>query len=73
MTVDEAERRIRELEEALQRERTEKQMYNEAAHAFLEQLMPDDRLTDEEEHKLLTHRDGRPILEIVAAFERGEL
>lgn len=73
MTADDAERRIRELEEQLQRERTEKQMYKEAAHAFLEQLIPDDHLTEEEEQLLLTQRDGRPILEIVASFERGEL
>lgn len=73
MTTQEAERRIQELEAQLQQERSEKLMYKEAAHAFLGQLIPEDRLTDEEEDRLLAQRDGRSILEIVAAFERGDL
>lgn len=70
---EEAERRIRELEEALARERAEKQMYKETVLELLRDTLPSDPPTEEEIHRMLTDRSGTPILEIVAALERGEL
>lgn len=73
MSAEDAERRIRELEELLQRERSEKKMYKEAALDLLRDTLPSDPPTEEEIQRMLTDRSGTSILEIVAAFERGEL
>lgn len=71
MSREDADRRIAELEEQLRRAREEATQYREAAYAFLRELIPDEPLTDEELHRMLTDTSGTPILDIVAELERA--
>ncbi len=70
MNAEDAERRIRELEDEVRRLRTEASMYKETVHDLLRDTIPDDPPTKAEIHKLLTQRDGKPIAEILAELER---
>ncbi len=69
MTNEEASRRIAELEEALRRERREKEMYKATVFTFWEQAIPDEPLTEEELHRMLTDTTGTPIRQIIAELK----
>jgi hypothetical protein len=72
MNADDAERRIRELEEELARERAETARYREAAYAFsrIGPFPDDDPPTEEEIQRMLTDTAGTPVADILAEFER---
>ncbi len=71
MTLEEAARRIAELEDALRRERREKEMYKATLFSFWDQAIPDEPLTEEELQRMLTETNGTPIRQIIAELERA--
>lgn len=71
MNADEADR-IAKLEEELRKAREEAARYKEAAYSFLRELIPDEPLTEEELHRMLTDTTGTPILDILAEYESAE-
>lgn len=71
MTPEEATRRIAELEEELRRERREKEMYKATVYTFWEHVIPEEPLTEEELHRMLTDTNGTPIRQIIAELERA--
>ena len=70
MSPDEAERRIRELEEEVTRLRFIADSHKGAAYEWMRQEFPYQPLTDEEVQRLVTETDGTPIREILAELER---
>ena len=71
MSADDAERRIRELEEQLKRAKQEAAWHKATIREWLLPLIPDDPPTEEEMRRLVADTDGTPILDIIAEFERG--
>jgi len=57
--------RIKNLETELARERKEKLFHKENARALMFHAFPCEPLTPEEEHRLMTNVDGKPIDEIL--------
>jgi hypothetical protein len=72
VTPEDAERRIRELEEELARERAETARYREAAYAFSRggPFPDDDPMTEEEARRLTQDIDGRSIRDVLEELER---
>ncbi len=70
MTVEEAERKIQELEAALRLEQAKSAEYRKTAQALLNQVVPYVPPTQEEIQRLRTETDGAPIREIIAELER---
>ena len=70
MSAEDAERRIRELEEQLQRERTEKQLFKETVYGLLRDSVPSDLPTEDELHKLVSAPEGKPISTVLDELER---
>jgi Lhr-like helicase len=70
MSADDAERRIRELEEELRRAKQLAEWHKEAAYELVRREFPYEPLTDEEIQRLLTDRSGTPVLDIIAEYER---
>ena len=70
MSADDAERRIRELEEELRRAKELAAWHKEAAYEWMRQKFSYEPLTDEEVQRMMTDRSGTPILDIIAEYER---
>ncbi len=71
MSADDAERRIRELEEELRKAQFEAKMYKESTFSLIHEFIPDDPPTEEEIARMLTDTTGTPVADILAEFVRG--
>lgn len=71
MNLDEAKKRIDELEAALQTARAEAAKYKDDTNALMNELYPSVPLTEEEAERLMADTSGRPIMDIIEEFERA--
>jgi hypothetical protein len=69
MSPEDAERRIRELEEELARQKVATEMYKDAALDYVREHVPYVPMTDDEWRQLTTDTGGQPIREIIAEYE----
>ena len=72
MSPDEAERRIRELEVELQRQKLATELYKDAAHAYMREHFPSEPMTEAEALQLTQDIDGRSIRDVLEDLERSE-
>ncbi len=68
--IEQLRQRIAELEQQLEKTRTQRDEYKTAAYAFLEQLHPYVPPTEEELHEMMHGPRGKPLLEVIAEAER---
>jgi hypothetical protein len=72
MSPEDAERRIRELEEELRRQKFAAEMYKDTAHAYMREHFPSEPMTEDEARRLTQDIDGRSIRDILEELERAE-
>lgn len=70
MNPEDVERRIRELEEENRRLRFIAESHKEAAYELLRREFPYESPSPEEIQRMREDTEGKPILEIIAEFER---
>lgn len=70
MSPDDAERRIRELEDQVRRLKTESAIYKETVYDLLRNAVPRELPSEEELERLVAAPEGRPIADILDELER---